>query len=304
MDKNKIIQLISLFLLIALVILSVLNRYAVKPQVINQAVETYKFDNITIKQTTNFPKYSQKVARLKIAKVDWKIKDISNWFKGGSKEINNPIPGEYTILFGGGKTSKVIFSIVDDRRFLAYYTSKPEKPKLLKTKLSQNETDKIVEKWLEFRGAKPWDAEIKSFSYIYSKASEDKSDSYPIGYDIQYIHKFEGMPIMDNLIKVELIDNEVVSYYRKWYRLVGKIPEAKKIISPKKAIHLLGQSLAADSKYKDEIEIESVELVYYNPNLYHGENKEGDILYPAWELSSGSGNYIIDAYNGNIKQKI
>lgn len=263
--------------------------------------EIHEFDNVSIKIKDNKKAYPKSMPTLKVAHAEWRSEEIGKWFDSKTAEIDNPINNESSYILKNGQGT-VTLSYPGGKQFISFIgNTSREDLKPIGITLNKITAHRFVENWLTYKGRLPWDAVLSSFKPITRIKGSDSSET--VGFDIEYMHEYEGYQILDDLIKLEITQNKVLSYFRQWSRIIGPLDKPKKILTQRDILRLFANHIK-DDQYKS-VEIEALELAFYNPSLYFGSNaRYSDILYPAWQIHiQAGGTYIIDAYDGSIKKR-
>lgn len=296
MVANKVLAFILINLIALLFFMFFYQSKAIS------VADLYEFDNVTLKVLDIKKKYPISMPTLKIAHTEWRTEEIAKWFETKISDVNNPVKNENSYALKDGKGT-VTISSPQEKQFISFISNTAKKDlKPVKSILNKVYADRFASEWLNYKGRLPWDAKVHDFKPI-TRLSNDERISQIIGFDIEYTHNFENFLIVDDLIKLEITENDVLSYYRQWSRIIGPLDRPKNIITHKEALGLFAAHIKED--ISKSININSIDLVFYNPSLYFGSNaRYSDILYPAWKISVQEGGaYIIDAYDGSIRKK-
>lgn len=263
--------------------------------------DIHEFENVSIKILSNQRTYPKAMPTLKVAHADWRPEEIGKWFNTKTSEINNPINNENSFMLNNGEGT-VTISYPGGEQFISFISNISRKDlKPIRMTLNQITAHRFAKNWLAYKGRLPWDSNLTSFKPI--TRINETGNTEVIGFDIEYGHNYEKYKITDDLIKLEITENKVITYFRQWSRIIGPLDRPKKILTQKEALRLFASHIR-DDQYKS-IDIKRLELVFYNPGLYLGSNAQfSDILYPAWQINvAEGGKYIIDAYDGSIKNR-
>lgn len=265
-------------------------------------ITTYIFDNVTLKINSGQNVHPEAMPTIKVAYADWRREEIAKWFGTAVSDIENPARNNFSYALKDGH-GIVTISDPEQKQFVAYLSGiQKNELKTINSMPSKTAANQFVKKWLTYKGRLPWDAKLSYFKPI-TKLTEEGQGEAIVAFNLEYNHHYEDFKIIDDLIKLEITESQVISYFRQWSRIIGPLDRPKKIITEKEALRIFAAAIR--EKNGRTVNIDSLALGFYNPTLYHGsDGLHYDVLYPAWHLNTAEGgNYVIDAYDGGIKKR-
>ena len=153
----------------------------------------------------------------------------------------------------------------------------------------------------EYRASDPEDVEsVKIFAdELIEKSGLKDQNTYFAGIEkhgsswvVNYIDVYNGIPIEESYIRLQINDGECSGIERKWYTPVSLHDRKGEIISPVKAL----MQLLSEKREDEILVITDIELVYWvDASNTDSLSLINDIAVPAWKIidSTGRIRYIV-----------